>query len=104
MELNAYSGGRRHPANVQEKWTHNSGEMPWNRCEPSSDVAFRFLFRVGREYGINSFLLQERRFNFIWIYVLLDTKTVTVSLFYNMESYFVTIHRSDEYFYYILQL
>ena len=30
--------------------------------------------------------------------------TKLVSLFYSTESYFVTIHRSDEYFYYILQL
>ena len=34
-------------ANIQEKWTHNRGEMPWNRGDPSSDVAFRFLFWVG---------------------------------------------------------
>ena len=34
-------------ANIQEKWTPNSGEMPWNRGDPSSDVGFRFLFRVG---------------------------------------------------------
>ena len=44
MELNAYSGGCRHSANVQEKWTHNSGEIPWNRGDPSSDVAIHFLF------------------------------------------------------------
>ena len=30
-----------------EKWTHNSGKMPWNQGYPSSDVAFRFLFRLG---------------------------------------------------------
>ena len=34
-------------ANVQGKRMHNSGEMPWNRGDPSSDVSFRFLFRVG---------------------------------------------------------
>ena len=44
MELNAYSGGHRHPANVKEKWTHNGGEMPRNRGDPSSEVAFHFLF------------------------------------------------------------
>ena len=31
-------------ANVQEKWTHNSGEMPWNQGDPNSDVAIHFLF------------------------------------------------------------
>ena len=67
-------------ANVQEKWTHNSDEMPWNRGDPSGDVAFRFLFRVGHEYGICAFLLQGKRFNFIWIYVLLDTETTSVSV------------------------
>ena len=56
MELNAYSGGRRHPANIQENWTHNSGEMPWNRGDPSSDVAIHFL----HEYGIHTFLLQGK--------------------------------------------
>ena len=45
-------------ANVQEKWTHNCGKMPWNQGDPSSDVAFRFSFRVGCEYGINAFLSQ----------------------------------------------
>ena len=44
VELNAYLGGRRHLANVQEKWTYNSGEMPLNRGDPSSDVAIHFLF------------------------------------------------------------
>ena len=44
VELNAYSGGRKHSASVQEKWTHDSGEMPWNRGDPSSDVAIHFLF------------------------------------------------------------
>ena len=44
MELNAYSGGRRHSANIQEKGTNNSGEMPWNPGDPSSDVAIHFLF------------------------------------------------------------
>ena len=57
MELNAYLGGRRHPANIQEKWTHNTGEMPWNQGDPSSDIAIHFLVRVGREYGIRAFLL-----------------------------------------------
>ena len=47
-------------ANAQEKWTHNSGEMPWNQGDPSSDVAFRFLFRVGREYGINAFFIAKK--------------------------------------------
>ena len=45
MKTNAISGGRRHSANVQEKWMHNTGEMPWNRGDPSSDVAMYFLFR-----------------------------------------------------------
>ena len=49
VELNAYSGGRRHSANIQEKWNHNSGKMLWNRGDPSSDVAIHILFRVGRE-------------------------------------------------------
>ena len=71
-------------ANVQEKWMHNSGEMPWNRGDPSSDVVF--LFRVGLEYGICAFLLQGKRFNFIWTYVLLDTETTPVSLLYIIES------------------
>ena len=31
-------------ANVQDKWMHNSGEIPWNRGDPGSDVAFHFLF------------------------------------------------------------
>ena len=86
MELNANSGGCRHLANVQEKWTHNTGEIPWNRGDPSNDVAIHFLFRVGREYGIRAFLLQGKRFNFIWIYVSLDTETTSVSLFYIIES------------------
>ena len=47
-------------ANTQEKWTHNSGEMPWNRIDPRGDVAFRFLFRVGREYGINAFFIAKK--------------------------------------------
>ena len=75
-----------YPANVQEKWTHNTGEMPWNRGDPSSDVAIHFLFRAGREYGIRAFLLQGKRSNFIWIYVSLDTETILVSLFYIIES------------------
>ena len=61
VELNANLGGRMHPAKVQEKWTHNTGEMPWNRGDPSSEVAIHFLFQVGREYGINAFLLQGER-------------------------------------------
>ena len=73
-------------SNVQEKWTHNSSEMPWNRGDPSSDVCFRFLFRVGCEYGSNAFLLQGKRFNFIWIYMLLDTEITSVSLLYITES------------------
>ena len=60
MELNAKSGGRRHSANVQEKWTHNAGEMPWNRGDPSSDIAIYFFFRVAREYGIHAFYCKER--------------------------------------------
>ena len=65
-------------ANIQEKWTHNGDKMPWNRGDPSSDIAFCFLFRVGRKYGTVFFLLQGKRFNFIWIYVLLDTETTSV--------------------------
>ena len=30
-------------ANVQEKWTHNSGEMPWNRGDPSIDVCLESM-------------------------------------------------------------
>ena len=45
----------------KKKWTHNTGEMPWNRGDPSSDVAIHFLFRVGHEYGIYAFLLQGKR-------------------------------------------
>ena len=97
VELNAYSGGRRHLAYIQEKWMHNSGEIPWNQGDPSGDVAFPFFFRVGREYRINAFLSQGKKFNFIWIYVLLETETTSVSLFYNIESNFMTIHISDEY-------
>ena len=48
MELNAILGGRSHPANVQEKLTHNTGEMPWNQSDPRSDEAIYFLFLVGR--------------------------------------------------------
>ena len=48
MELNAILGGRSHPANVQEKLMHNTGEMPWNRSDPRSDAAIYFLFLVGR--------------------------------------------------------
>ena len=44
VELNANSGGHRHPVNVQEKWTQNTGKMPWNRGDPSSDAAIHFLF------------------------------------------------------------
>ena len=50
------------------------------------------------------FSLQERDLIFMWIYVLLDTETTSVSLFYNIESYFVTFHKSDEYFNHVLQL
>ena len=28
----------------KEKWTHNTGEMPWNQGDHSSDVAIYFLF------------------------------------------------------------
>ena len=89
VELNAISGDHRHPANIQEKWTHNIGEMPSNRGDP--------LLPVSRwpQYGIRAFLLEGKRSNFIWIYVSLDTETSSVSLFYNIESYFVTIHRTD---------
>ena len=73
-------------AEVQEKWTHNSGKMPWARGDPSSDVAFRVLFHVCYQYGIRVFLLQGKRFNFIRIYVLLDTETTSVSLLYIIES------------------
>ena len=45
------------------------------------------------------FYCKERDLNFIWIYLSLDTETTSVSLFYNIESYFVTIHRTDKYFY-----
>ena len=61
-------------ANVQVKWTHNSGEMPWNRGDPSSDVGF--LFRVGHEYGINAFFI-----SFINLYqVNLLSCAVTLSI------------------------
>ena len=49
-----------------------NGRIILARClggDPSSDVAIHFLFRVGREYGICAFLLQGKKFNFIWIYV-----------------------------------
>ena len=62
MELNANSGGRRHPANVQEKWMQNIGEMPWNRGDPSSDVAIHFLFQIGRKYGIHAFFIAKKEF------------------------------------------
>ena len=62
VELNAYSGGRRVLANIQEKWTHNSGEMPWNRSDPSSDVAIHFLFLSGREYGILFYCKKKIKF------------------------------------------
>ena len=52
-------------ANVQEKWTNNFGEMPWNQDDPSSDVAFCFVFRVGHQYGIRAVLLRGKRFNCI---------------------------------------
>ena len=65
VELNAYSDGRRHLVNVQEKWKHNSGEMPWNRGEPSSDVAFQFLFRVGRNVESVPFLFLGKQFNYV---------------------------------------
>ena len=76
VELNANSGGRRHSANIQEKWTHNTGEMPWNRGDPSRDVAIHF-FRVGREYRICTFYYKERDLKFIWIYLSLDTETTS---------------------------
>ena len=60
VELNAILGGRRHLANVQEKWTYNTGEMPWKQGDPSSDVAMYFLFLVGCEYGIHAFYCKER--------------------------------------------
>ena len=63
VELNPNSGGCRHSANVQEKWTLNTGVMPWIRGDPSSDVTIHFLFPVGREYGIHTFLLQGKRSN-----------------------------------------
>ena len=85
MELNANSRGRRHSANVQEKWMHNAGEMPWNRGDPSSDVAIYFLFQVGREYGIHAFYCKERDPIFIWIYLSLDAETTSVSLFQYIE-------------------
>ena len=81
-------------ANVQEKWTHNTGKMTWNRDDPSSDVAMYFLFLVGHNMEYTHFYCKERDLNFIWIYLSLDTETTSVSLFYNIESYFVTIHRS----------
>ena len=56
-----------HLANVQEKWMHNTGEMPWNRGDPSSDIAVYFLFLVGCEYGIHAFYCKERDLIFIWI-------------------------------------
>ena len=50
------------------------------------------------------FIARKKNYFFLWIYLSLDTETTSVSLFYNLESYFVTIHRTDEYFYHILQL
>ena len=64
MELNAYFGGRRHLANVQEKWMHNSGDMPWNRGDPSSDVAIGFLFSSWLRKWNTPFLLQGKRSQF----------------------------------------
>ena len=61
-------------------------------------------FELAAKMESMPFSLQRKRFNFIWVYVLSDTETTSVSLFYNIESYFVTFHRSDEYFYHILQL
>ena len=71
MELNAYSGGRRHLSQRPRKMD---------------------AIIVARCLGIEvtlvlAFLLQGKKFNyFIWIYVLLDTETTSVSLFYNIES------------------
>ena len=38
------------------------------------------------------------------MYMSLDTETTSVSLFYNIESDFVTIHKTGKYFKHILQL
>ena len=78
MELNAYSGGRRHSANVQEKWTHNSGKMPWNRGDPSSDVAIHFLFSSWPQIWNPYFLLQGKD-QILYVY------TTSVSLFCIIE-------------------
>ena len=80
VELNAYSGGLRHLANIQEKWTHNSGEMPWNRDDPSSDLAIHFLFSSWPRIW-KTMLFIARKFS-----LLLDTETISVSLFYIIES------------------
>ena len=60
MGLNASSGGRRHLANVQEKWRHNSGDMPWNRGYPSSDSHPLPLFELAAQYGIHTIFLQGK--------------------------------------------
>ena len=60
VELSAISGGHRHPANVQEIWTHNTDEMPWNQGDPSNDVAIHFLFPVGHNMEYTPFYCKER--------------------------------------------
>ena len=82
VELNGYLGGRRRPANVQEKWTHNSGEMPWNRGDPTSDVAFDFLFSSWPGIWNQRLLLQGNKIIFfLWMYLSFDTETSCFSFF-----------------------
>ena len=77
--------------------------MPWNRGDPSR-CSHPLPLSSWPEYGIYAFYCKGRDLIFIWIYFSLDTETTSVSLFYNIESYFVTIHRADKYFQHILQL
>ena len=67
--MNAYSGDRRHSANVQEKRMHNSGEMPWNRGDPSSDVAIHFLFLSWPRIWNTCLLLQGNIINFYILHI-----------------------------------
>ena len=94
MELNAYSGGRRHSANVQGKCTNNSGEMPWNPGDPSSDVAIHFLFLSWlqiMEYV--PIIARKENYYFCGYTCRWIVKLHPFLLFYSIESYFVTMRR-----------
>ena len=49
------------------------------------------FFSLAAKRYMHVLLLAKKNYSFIWIFLLLDTETTSVSSFYNIESYFYFI-------------